>query len=413
MRILIAADSWFPDVRGGSARVAAETARRFSARGHETTALAPAGGNAPVVETGEGLTVLRRLHRSALPHTLSDTFSAWQWARRVNGAFDLLLGHQPTVSAGLGFARSDLPLVFVYHASAVRENRLRAEDLPLGPAQVSSRALAAFLAGLEDIAMHRARRVLVLSNYSRSLVLRDHPEVAERVVVVSGGVDINKFSPAPGRGIARATLGVREDERLLVSMRRLEPQLGLETVIHAFHRLTPSRKTRLVVVGEGTLAPRLQALAAKLGLGGRVQLAPSHGEEELRQWYRAADLFVLPPAQHEGFGLATIEALASGTPAVAAPVGASPEVLAPLDRRLLARSSEPGDLASAIAGALEMAGPELRRRCREYATTRFAWDRVIRAWENALLDATQPRGKGSPPRRRPGTVGQAANHRPS
>jgi glycosyltransferase involved in cell wall biosynthesis len=389
MRILIATDSWFPDVRGGSARVAAETARRLSARGHEATALAPARQSTPVVDTAEGFTVLRRLPRSALPNTLSDTLSAWRWARRLNGAFDVLLGHQPTVSTGLGVARGDVPLVLVYHASAVRENLLRAEGLPLGPSQVSSRAQAAFLASLENVGMRRARRVLVLSKYSRSLVIRDHPEVAERIIVVSGGVDVEKFSPAPGRGIARATLGVREDETLLVSMRRLEPQLGLETVLHAFHRLAPVKKTRFVVVGEGSLAPRLLTLAAELGLSGQVQVVRSHSEEELGRWYRAADLFVLPPAQHEGFGLATIEALASGTPAVAASVGASPEILAPLDPRFLARSADPGDLASAMAGVLELAGPELRQRCREYATSRFAWDRVIQAWESALLDAVR------------------------
>jgi glycosyltransferase involved in cell wall biosynthesis len=390
MRILIAADSWFPDVRGGSARVAAETARRLSARGHDTTALAPARESAPVVDAREGLKVLRRLHRSALPQTLSDTFSAWRWARRLNGAFDVLLGHQPTVSTGLGVARSEVPLVLVYHASAVRENRLRAESLPLGPAHLSSRALAALLGRLENVAMQHASRVLVLSDYSRSLVVRDHPEVADRVVIVSGGVDIEKFSPAPGRRIARATLGVRDDETLLVSMRRLEPQLGLETLLHAFHHLRPGKKFRLVVVGEGSLAPRLQTLAAELGLVERVKLVRSQSEEQLGQWYRAADLFVLPPARHEGFGLATIEALASGTPAVAAPVGASPEILAPLDPRLLACSAEPGDLASTMAGVLELAGPEFRRRCREYAATRFAWDRVIEAWEGALIDAVRP-----------------------
>ena len=107
----------------------------------------------------------------------------------------------------------------------------------------------------------------------------------------------------------------------------------------------------------------------------------------LREWYRAADLFVLPPAPHEGFGMATLEALASGTPVVAAPVGANPELLAPLDPRLLARSAGPDDLAAAITGALDFTGPELRDRARQYASARFDWDHVIGDWENALVRA--------------------------
>ena len=113
--------------------------------------------------------------------------------------------------------------------------------------------------------------------------------------------------------------------------------------------------------------------------------APS--QTVLRKWYRAADLFVLSPAPHEGFGLATLEALASGTPTVAAPVGASPELLAPLEPRLLARSADAGDLAAAISEALHFTGPELRDRARQYASTRFDWEHVIGDWENALLRA--------------------------
>jgi glycosyltransferase involved in cell wall biosynthesis len=389
MRILVAADSWFPDVRGGSARVATETARRLAARGHELTVLAPASNAAPAVEVDGGMTVLRRLPRSSLPKTVLDTYSAWRWARRLDGPFDLFVGHQPTVSAGLAIARRKVPLVVVYHASAVREARLRAEHLPVGPAQISGKALATFLAQVENAAARRANRVLVLSDYSRSLVTRDHPEVAERVVVVSGGVDTGEFSPAPGQIEARTTLGVRDGETLLVSMRRLEPQLGLETLLRAFQRLTPSEKTRLVLIGNGSLASQVRTLAADLGLARQLRIVASPSQEEVQQWLRAADLFVLPPAPHEGFGLATIEALASGTPTVAARVGANAELLAPLEPQLLARSAEPDDLASAISHALDLLGPDLRRRCREYASSRFAWDRVIQGWERALIDAVR------------------------
>jgi glycosyltransferase involved in cell wall biosynthesis len=81
---------------------------------------------------------------------------------------------------------------------------------------------------------------------------------------------------------------------------------------------------------------------------------------------------------------------------VAAPVGANPEILAPLEPRLLARSAEPADLAEAITAGLELAGPDLRRSARDYAVSAFSWDRVMTGWEEALTDAARAVSRGAP-----------------
>ena len=87
-------------------------------------------------------------------------------------------------------------------------------------------------------------------------------------------------------------------------------------------------------------------------------------DEELQEWHRAADLFVLPTVAYEGFGLVTAEALASGTPVVGTPVGATPELLVPLDARLVSRGTDAPALAEAMRTGLALATPELRERCR-------------------------------------------------
>ena len=390
MRILVATDRWFPDVSGGSGRVAAETSRRLAARGHEVTVLAPAAKGIPTAETEDGLTVLRHLARGLVPQSLSDTVSARRWGRRLAGPFDLLLAHQVTVAAGLKAALPRVPLALVYHASTVREARLRSDGREAVLRRWSERANAMVLGRLERTATDRADRVLVLSDYSRSLVVGDHPALKGRVTVVRGGVDTETFSP--GEGTARATLGIPQDETLIVSIRRLERQLGLETLLRAFARAAACKNIRLAIVGDGSFGPRLRDLASEFGVSDRVRFVGAPDQATLREWYRAADLFVLAPAPHEGFGLATLEALASGTPVVAAPVGANEELLAPLEPRLVARSANPDDLATAILSALDLEGPDLRHRCRSYAVSRFAWDRVIEAWEGALTAA----GRGGP-----------------
>lgn len=387
MRILVAADSWFPDAVGGSARVAAETSRRLAARGHEVAALVPSKTGKPAVEAEGSLTLVRGLRRGRMPRTVTDVISARRWGRRLAGPFDLVVAHQVTVAAGLAAALGSLPLVLVYHASAVREARLRAASRESHARGAPDYLIAQVLERLERTATKRAHCIIVLSEYSRSLVVGDHPSAGERVVVTPGGVDSLHFSPGRGQKEARAALGIPDEETLLLSIRRLEPQLGVETLLDAFNRLGPRRDIRLVLVGDGSLAARLRSLASELLLGDRVSFAGAPSQTVLREWYRAADLFVLPPAPHEGFGMATLEALASGTPAVAAPAGASSELLAPLEPRLLARSASADDLAAAINRALDLTGPELRRRARQYASTRFDWDNVIGNWESTLMRA--------------------------
>ena len=184
----------------------------------------------------------------------------------------------------------------------------------------------------------------------------------------------------------RERLGIPTDTLLLLSVRRLEPRMGLEELLLATRRLVDSRKVTLALVGSGSLLQQLHRLCEELGLEGTVRFAGRAADHEVVDWYQAADLFVLPTAAYEGFGMVTAEALACGTPVVGTPVGANPELLNPLDPRLVSRGNDAVSLAKAISGALDTATPDLRRRCRDYAVKRFDWERVIPAWEQVLSD---------------------------
>ena len=128
---------------------------------------------------------------------------------------------------------------------------------------------------------------------------------------------------------------------------------GSKHLLEAMVRLG-HRDHRLIVVGDGTLRPALEQQSRELGLAGRVRFAGLVDESALRDWYRAADVVVLPTIAYEGFGLATAEALACGTAVVGTPVGATPELLAPLDPRLLATGTTPAELGGAVDRALDL-----------------------------------------------------------
>ena len=393
MRILVATDQWFPDFRGGSARVARDTASLLAKRGHDLTVLAPRHPGEPDTWSQGSLEVRRMLPRGIVPQTFSDPVQVRRALRYLRGPFDVLLAHQPTNAAGLLSARTGAPIVLVFHASVPRELRFRSSKLPIGREGLTAAVMARPLALFERSAVRRAHSILVLSEFSRSILEADHPRVAERIRLVGGGVDVRAFAPEDGPRAAREVLGLDPGETILLTVRRLEPRMGIEPLLHAIRLLLDSRKLRLAIAGSGMLKSRLEALTAELGLGEQVDFLGRLPEERLRLWYRAADLFVLPTVAYEGFGMATVEALASGTPVVGTHVGATPELLEPFEPRLIAPSASAADLAGAITSALELTGASLRARCREYAVSRFDSSSTISTWEDALLDAVHSRGR--------------------
>jgi glycosyltransferase involved in cell wall biosynthesis len=383
MRILVASDQWFPDYRGGSARVAAATALGLAGRGHEVTALVPFDPAGPREErTADGLRVLRLLRRQVVPQTIADVVESARHARRLRSLdFDVVLAHQTTVAVGVARAL-DVPLSLVYHASASREHRfLQAQQRSLR-AQTRLRALTVPLELLDQRAVGRADTILTLSAFTESLLAADHADALMKVERVSGGVDTDWFAPDVDPAAPRRRLGAG-DGPLLVTARRLEPRMGVERLLEAFARLRRA-DYRLVVVGDGTLRATLEERALELGIGNQVRFAGIVDEEQLRDWYRAADLVVLPTLAYEGFGLATAEALACGTPVVGTPVGATPELLGPLDPRLLATGATASELAEAIDRALGLVTPAFRQACRSHAVERWSWEGVVPLWEAAL-----------------------------
>jgi glycosyltransferase involved in cell wall biosynthesis len=389
VRILVATDQWFPDRMGGVARVATDTARGWAAAGHDVVVVAPHHDGEASEETLEdgALTLLRVLPRTRLPQTLTDPPATRRWASRLTQRqFDVLVAHGSTTACGLLAANLDLPLVYVFHADAAKEARFLRATLRPGARWVSTAVIEGRLRSLDRIAFREAASVVVLSEFSRGLLSERAPTVARRAVRVWGGVDTTVFSPT-GRSEARRQLGVDPSTRLVFTARRLEPRMGLENLLGAAALLNDVEGVRVAIAGTGSLGRRLQDVRDELGVGDRVDLLGRVSDADLPLWHKAADLFVLPTLAYEGFGLVTAEALSSGTPVVATRAGATPELVAPLDPRLLARGTDPVALADAIREGLRIATPEFRARCRDYALARFAWNANLPAWEGVLDDA--------------------------
>jgi glycosyltransferase involved in cell wall biosynthesis len=387
VRILVATDQWSPEAVGGSARVATGTARHLSRAGHTVVVVSPATPGLPKKETVDGVDLHRAIRRRGLPQTFADVIETWRWARR-QPAPELLLSHQATGAVGLLLAWPRVPLLHVFHASALLEERFIRTRLR-GLARLRSLLLDPALVLLEQITLRRAAAIAVLSEYSAGLVLERRPEARDLLVRVRGGLEVEEFS-AGDRVRGRIRAGVEGDTPLLLTVRRLEPRMGVEELIRATAVLAARGiGPHVAIAGAGEIRGQLERLAADLRVDDRVRFLGRVPDTDLPDLYAAADLFVLPTVAYEGFGISTVEALAAGTPVVGTPVGATPEVLGALDRRLVAAGTSPDELADAIAGLLGDDLGELRERARDYARTRFAWEIAIGPWLEAVTAAAE------------------------
>jgi teichuronic acid biosynthesis glycosyltransferase TuaC len=274
--------------------------------------------------------------------------------------FDLLHAHYalPAGAAAAPFARArGLPLAVSIHGGDV-----------LGPLLAAPAARARVAATLRG-----ASRVLCNSRATLASAAALAGE-AGRMEVVHLGADPPADPPPRHAAPTVATLGH------VVARKRHED------VARALARLAASgRRVRWVAIGDGPELPRVRALAAELGLEARFtgQLAPADAIDELARCH----LMALPSVD-EAFGVAYVEALACGVPAIGCRGEGGPEEIAALaEGMLLVPPRDPAALAAAIGAALARFDA-LSAAAQRSAAERFSWracgEATVAAYERAL-----------------------------
>ena len=208
------------------------------------------------------------------------------------------------------------------------------------------------------------------------------------VHVVSPGVDLYTFTPGQGRSAARVIVDVPQDSLVVSFVGRIQPHKGPEVLIRATSELvkhSPLMRHKLIVniIGGASGAnteevDRLKELTTWLGIDDVVRFAPPVARGDLAQWYRAADLVVVP-SYSESFGLVALEAQSCGTPVVATAVGGLRTAVADGISGVLVDGHDPKAWSSVIARLLQ----EPQRRVLlsmgaiEHAS-HFGWDATAR-----------------------------------
>ena len=275
---------------------------------------------------------------------------------------------------------SGVPLVVHFHGPWAGESI----------AEAATGVASKIKAAIERVVYSRAERLIVLSEYFKRELMQRYAIAEQRIRVVPGGIDAERFNMDITRAEARAHLQWPTDRFILLSVRRQVRRMGLEELIDAAKILVRSHPDMLLMLGgAGPLSGELKQRIKEHGLQQHVRLLGRIDESLLPIAYRAADLSVVPSRSLEGFGLVTLESLAAGTPVYVTDVGGLPEVIRPFAPSCIFSDPSAAGMAASLSAAMSgLQAMPSERACRNYAVDHFGWpaiaSRVRAVYDEAL-----------------------------
>lgn len=259
----------------------------------------------------------------------------------------------------------DLPLVVHFHGPWAHEGQVEGDG----------RLWKWIKFHLERLVYRRGIRFIVLSKAFRTILHTDYGVPNDRIDVIPGGVDLDRFDLSINQQEARQRLGWPQEVPILLSVRRLAERMGLDHLIDAFAQvLQRLPEAKLYLAGHGPLADRLATQVKNAGLQNSIRFLGFVPDADLPYAYAGATLSVVPTRTLEGFGLITVESLASGTPVMVTPIGGLPEVVSDLSPALVFPDGSPSTMADRLVNALtgRIVLPS-SADCKAYARRRHDW----------------------------------------
>ncbi|HEY8217884.1 MAG TPA: glycosyltransferase [Acidimicrobiia bacterium] len=236
----------------------------------------------------------------------------------------------------------DLPLVTTFHTLGLTKVTIGVDDDAAERVQVEREVVAC------------SDQLTASTADERAELVGHYDAEPGRVEVIPPGVDHGAFFPADATA-ARRRLHLPVDGPVLLFVGRIQPLKGADLALECVAEL--GEPVTLVVVGgpSGAEGPaeldRLHELACTLGISERVRWVRPQPHEALADWYRAADV-CLVPSRSESFGLVALEAAACGTPVVAANVGGLRSLVADGETGFLVDVRTPSAFAAPVAELL-------------------------------------------------------------
>jgi teichuronic acid biosynthesis glycosyltransferase TuaC len=178
-----------------------------------------------------------------------------------------------------------------------------------------------FIRGQMVRALNSATGVIAVSHSLKATAI-ENGICESKIQVISNGVDNSFFHPG-SKEQSRSKLGIKNSAKLIVSVGSIRRLKGFDILLDAIEHFRNDSDFRCVILGkvmEQSCHHEILDRISALGMESCVKLIGAKPPDELIDWLRAADLFVLP-TRREGCCNAVLEALSTGIPVITTPAG--------------------------------------------------------------------------------------------
>lgn len=225
--------------------------------------------------------------------------------------------------------------------------------------------------------------VTAVSDYLADYTVKEMG-VKREIRVIPNAVNLERFKPRSSPKLRQRY--AHKDEKLLIHVSNFRPVKRVEDAIATFAKVSEQIGARLLMIGDGPERHKAAELADDLGVSGRVSFLGSF--PRIEDLLSMTDLFLLPSTE-ESFGLAALEAMASGVPVVAAATGGIPEVVQDGVAGYLCEARDVDAMAKAALKLLtnEALHEKFSKAARARAESAFSESAVVPLYEKAYEDA--------------------------
>jgi len=312
MRIAFFSDTWIPN-KDGVVTTMLNYRRELEKRGHDVFVFASADPKTIRQNTDPKTFLFRSLTFPPYPQYKIALFPFPAKKKALENGVQIVHCHGIAMGLpALTTARDlELPSIATLHTLIPAATRFitNSEVGQRLAAKIAWKAMAAFYSRFD---------LVTVPSHVIQRALREHGVDS---IVVPNALDTERFRPEIDGSAVRRKLGLRKGERMVLTTGRVSREKNLDVLIRASQGV---EKARFVIVGDGPARKELMRLAHSEGVASRFVFTGLVSDADLPRYYAACDVFATA-STFETQGLALLEAMASGKPAVAADALALPE----------------------------------------------------------------------------------------
>ncbi len=345
LRVLIAADTYPPDVNGASV-FCFRLATALHARGHDVHVVAARNEPGPdSVEHRDEATVHRLQSAKAPTHEYYRLVFPWHASRSIGALLDEIRPDVVHVQCHYMIGEAAINESDRRRIRTIATNHFMPENLePFLPFPQWFLDIVSRNSWRDMGRLMRKTAAVTTPTALAAQTMSEHADL-DYVLPISNGIDSAAYELAPGETVERP------EHPTVLFVGRLAVEKNVDVLIRAIGELADTLDAHLEIVGDGEQRTVLRELVDELGLGDRVHFLGHVSDEELHRTYLRADVFC-QPGTAELQSLVSLEAMSASRPVVLANALALPHLVDDGDNGYLFAPGDPQDLADKLARVL-------------------------------------------------------------